>query len=161
MWTDSTFKQWFTEEKQRKWKYEGCLKYEFLVLLQIRIWARKEAVKNGYVDYALNITGPIFSFLEDLLNINYPLPKTGEFTCFLKWTRNGCWWYDIHRSNRFFCSILFSQPTYIHGIKSVRFFFYLILLSAQCLLLICNSAFLPWRPTLLKHHFLIKRLRSG
>ncbi|XP_072216163.1 aminopeptidase Q [Excalfactoria chinensis] len=42
---------------------------------QIRIWARKEAVKNGYVDYALNITGPIFSFLEDLFNISYPLPK--------------------------------------------------------------------------------------
>uniref|UniRef100_A0A8C3LD84 Aminopeptidase n=1 Tax=Chrysolophus pictus TaxID=9089 RepID=A0A8C3LD84_CHRPC len=43
---------------------------------EIRIWARKEAVKNGYVDYALNITGPIFSFLEDLFNISYPLPKT-------------------------------------------------------------------------------------
>uniref|UniRef100_A0A8B9SXN5 Aminopeptidase n=1 Tax=Anas platyrhynchos TaxID=8839 RepID=A0A8B9SXN5_ANAPL len=43
---------------------------------EIRIWARKEAIKNGYVDYALNITGPIFSFLEDLLNISYPLPKT-------------------------------------------------------------------------------------
>ncbi|POI32672.1 hypothetical protein CIB84_003576, partial [Bambusicola thoracicus] len=45
---------------------------------EIRIWARKEAVKNGYVDYALNITGPIFSFLEDLLNISYPLTKTGH-----------------------------------------------------------------------------------
>ncbi|NWR74892.1 AMPQ Aminopeptidase, partial [Centropus unirufus] len=43
---------------------------------EIRIWARKEAVKNGYADYALNITGPIFSFLEDLLNVSYPLPKT-------------------------------------------------------------------------------------
>ncbi|KAM6037079.1 aminopeptidase Q isoform 2-T2 [Theristicus caerulescens] len=43
---------------------------------KIRIWARKEAVKNGYVDYALNITGPILSFLEDLLNVSYPLPKT-------------------------------------------------------------------------------------
>ncbi|KAF2986765.1 hypothetical protein EK904_004726 [Melospiza melodia maxima] len=43
---------------------------------EIRIWARKEAVKNGYVDYALNITGPIFSFLEDILNVSYPLPKT-------------------------------------------------------------------------------------
>ncbi|XP_062455936.1 aminopeptidase Q [Rhea pennata] len=43
---------------------------------EIRIWARKEAVQNGYVDYALNITGPIFSFLEDLLNISYPLAKT-------------------------------------------------------------------------------------
>uniref|UniRef100_A0A8U8BV53 Aminopeptidase n=1 Tax=Geospiza parvula TaxID=87175 RepID=A0A8U8BV53_GEOPR len=43
---------------------------------EIRIWARKEAVKNGYVDYAVNITGPIFSFLEDILNVSYPLPKT-------------------------------------------------------------------------------------
>ncbi|KAM9507415.1 aminopeptidase Q isoform 2-T2 [Guaruba guarouba] len=43
---------------------------------EIRIWARKEAVKSGYVDYALNVTGPIFSFLEDLLNVSYPLPKT-------------------------------------------------------------------------------------
>uniref|UniRef100_A0A8C0UNL8 Laeverin n=1 Tax=Cyanistes caeruleus TaxID=156563 RepID=A0A8C0UNL8_CYACU len=43
---------------------------------EIRIWARKEAIKNGYVDYALNITGPIFSFLEDILNVSYPLPKT-------------------------------------------------------------------------------------
>ncbi|XP_054253943.1 aminopeptidase Q [Indicator indicator] len=43
---------------------------------EIRIWARKEAVKNGCVDYALNITGQIFSFLENLLNVSYPLPKT-------------------------------------------------------------------------------------
>ncbi|KYO48834.1 hypothetical protein Y1Q_0004190 [Alligator mississippiensis] len=43
---------------------------------EIRIWARKEAVEKGCVDYALNITGPIFSFLEDLFNISYPLPKT-------------------------------------------------------------------------------------
>ncbi|OXB61035.1 hypothetical protein ASZ78_014942 [Callipepla squamata] len=43
---------------------------------EIRIWARKEAIKNGYADHALNITGPIFSFLEDLFNISYPLPKT-------------------------------------------------------------------------------------
>uniref|UniRef100_A0A8C5X931 Laeverin n=1 Tax=Malurus cyaneus samueli TaxID=2593467 RepID=A0A8C5X931_9PASS len=43
---------------------------------EIRIWARKEAVKYGYVEYALNITGPIFSFLEDVLNVSYPLPKT-------------------------------------------------------------------------------------
>ncbi|NXF70947.1 AMPQ Aminopeptidase, partial [Sclerurus mexicanus] len=43
---------------------------------EIRIWARKEAIRNGYLDYALNITGPIFSFLEDILNISYPLPKT-------------------------------------------------------------------------------------
>ncbi|XP_014434715.1 aminopeptidase Q [Pelodiscus sinensis] len=43
---------------------------------EIRIWGRKEAIKKGYADYALNITGPLFSFLEDLFNISYPLSKT-------------------------------------------------------------------------------------
>ncbi|XP_007437647.1 aminopeptidase Q [Python bivittatus] len=43
---------------------------------QIRIWARKDAVQGGFINYALNITGPIFSFLEDLLNVSYPLSKT-------------------------------------------------------------------------------------
>uniref|UniRef100_A0A8C2W2F4 Aminopeptidase n=1 Tax=Chinchilla lanigera TaxID=34839 RepID=A0A8C2W2F4_CHILA len=43
---------------------------------EIRIWARKDAIANGSADFALNITGPIFSFLEDLFNISYPLPKT-------------------------------------------------------------------------------------
>ncbi|NWU16894.1 AMPQ Aminopeptidase, partial [Cephalopterus ornatus] len=43
---------------------------------KIRIWARKEAIGNGCLDYALNIIGPIFSFMEDVLNVSYPLPKT-------------------------------------------------------------------------------------
>ncbi|XP_063151381.1 aminopeptidase Q [Candoia aspera] len=43
---------------------------------QIRIWARKDAVQRGFANYALNITGPIFSYLEDLFNISYPLSKT-------------------------------------------------------------------------------------
>ncbi|XP_006913361.1 aminopeptidase Q [Pteropus alecto] len=43
---------------------------------EIRIWARKDAIANGHADFALNITGPTFSFLEDLFNISYPLPKT-------------------------------------------------------------------------------------
>ncbi|XP_055155057.1 aminopeptidase Q [Symphalangus syndactylus] len=43
---------------------------------EIRIWARKDAIANGRADFALNITGPIFSFLEDLFNISYSLPKT-------------------------------------------------------------------------------------
>ncbi|XP_070598983.1 aminopeptidase Q-like [Erythrolamprus reginae] len=42
----------------------------------IRIWARKDAVQKGFASYALNITGPIFSYMEDLLNISYPLSKT-------------------------------------------------------------------------------------
>ncbi|XP_066472362.1 aminopeptidase Q [Tiliqua scincoides] len=43
---------------------------------QIRIWAKKDAIRNGFADYALNITGPLFSFMEDFLNISYPLSKT-------------------------------------------------------------------------------------
>ncbi|ERE86021.1 aminopeptidase Q-like protein [Cricetulus griseus] len=43
---------------------------------EIRVWARKDDIANGNVDFAVNITGPIFSFLEDLFNISYPLPKT-------------------------------------------------------------------------------------
>nr|XP_033784954.1 aminopeptidase Q isoform X2 [Geotrypetes seraphini] len=43
---------------------------------EIRIWARKEVVKIGSVDFALNITGPIFLYLEELLNVSYPLTKT-------------------------------------------------------------------------------------
>ncbi|XP_048190191.1 aminopeptidase Q [Perognathus longimembris pacificus] len=43
---------------------------------EISIWARKDAIASGNADFALNITGPIFSFLEDLFNISYPLPKT-------------------------------------------------------------------------------------
>ncbi|XP_003920728.2 aminopeptidase Q [Saimiri boliviensis] len=43
---------------------------------EIRIWARKDAIASGKADFALNITGPTFSFLEDLFNISYSLPKT-------------------------------------------------------------------------------------
>ncbi|XP_060615660.2 aminopeptidase Q isoform X1 [Anolis sagrei] len=43
---------------------------------EIRIWAAKDSIQKGLADYALNITGPIFSFMEDLFNISYPLPKT-------------------------------------------------------------------------------------
>ncbi|XP_015271771.1 PREDICTED: aminopeptidase Q [Gekko japonicus] len=43
---------------------------------EIRIWAQKDAIMNGCADYALNITGPVFSFMEGFLNITYPLSKT-------------------------------------------------------------------------------------
>lgn len=65
------------------------------VWVQVRIWARKEAITDGYADFALNITGPIFSFLEDLFNISYPLPKTGEVfprrAAGLLWWGRECW----------------------------------------------------------------------
>ncbi|KAJ1207979.1 hypothetical protein NDU88_003369 [Pleurodeles waltl] len=43
---------------------------------EIRIWARKQVIQNGSVDFALNITGPILMFMEELLNVSYPLQKT-------------------------------------------------------------------------------------
>ncbi|XP_075035594.1 aminopeptidase Q isoform X2 [Mixophyes fleayi] len=43
---------------------------------EIRVWARKEAVQKGYADFALGIAGPMLSFMEDLLNVTYPLQKT-------------------------------------------------------------------------------------
>ncbi|XP_072453213.1 aminopeptidase Q isoform X2 [Notamacropus eugenii] len=43
---------------------------------EVRVWARKDAVAQGGVDFALSIAGPIFSRLEDLLNVSYPLSKT-------------------------------------------------------------------------------------
>uniref|UniRef100_H9GDI5 Aminopeptidase n=1 Tax=Anolis carolinensis TaxID=28377 RepID=H9GDI5_ANOCA len=43
---------------------------------EIRIWASKDSIQKGLADHALNITGPIFSFMEDLFNISYPLSKT-------------------------------------------------------------------------------------
>ncbi|XP_036596299.1 aminopeptidase Q [Trichosurus vulpecula] len=42
---------------------------------EVRIWARKDAVAEGGADFALSIAGPIFSKLEDLFNVGYPLPK--------------------------------------------------------------------------------------
>ncbi|KAJ7335681.1 hypothetical protein JRQ81_013622 [Phrynocephalus forsythii] len=43
---------------------------------EIRIWASNDDIQKGYTQYALNVTGRIFSFMEDLFNISYPLPKT-------------------------------------------------------------------------------------
>ncbi|XP_068103260.1 aminopeptidase Q [Hyperolius riggenbachi] len=48
---------------------------------EIRVWARKEVIQNGSADYALSIVGPILSFMEDLLNVSYPLQKT-DFVAF-------------------------------------------------------------------------------
>nr|XP_020822955.1 aminopeptidase Q isoform X2 [Phascolarctos cinereus] len=42
---------------------------------EVRIWARKDAVAEGGADFALTLAGPIFSKLEDVLNVSYPLPK--------------------------------------------------------------------------------------
>uniref|UniRef100_W5MR21 Aminopeptidase n=1 Tax=Lepisosteus oculatus TaxID=7918 RepID=W5MR21_LEPOC len=43
--------------------------------IELRMWARKSAVRSGEVDYALNVTGPILKHLEELLNVSYPLSK--------------------------------------------------------------------------------------
>ncbi|XP_069818787.1 aminopeptidase Q [Dendropsophus ebraccatus] len=43
---------------------------------EIRVWARKEVIKNGYANFSVEIVGPILSYMEDLLNVTYPLQKT-------------------------------------------------------------------------------------
>uniref|UniRef100_A0A8C5PQR7 Laeverin n=1 Tax=Leptobrachium leishanense TaxID=445787 RepID=A0A8C5PQR7_9ANUR len=43
---------------------------------EIRVWARKEIIQKGYANFAQSIISPILSFMEDLLNITYPLQKT-------------------------------------------------------------------------------------
>lgn len=43
---------------------------------EIRVWARKEVVQKGYANFALAIAGPMLSFMEDFLNVPYPLQKT-------------------------------------------------------------------------------------
>ncbi|KAM5194674.1 aminopeptidase Q [Mantella aurantiaca] len=43
---------------------------------EIRVWARKEVIQKGYANFALAIAGPILSFMEDFLNVSYPLQKT-------------------------------------------------------------------------------------
>ncbi|XP_051740471.1 alanyl (membrane) aminopeptidase b, tandem duplicate 1 [Ctenopharyngodon idella] len=46
--------------------------------LQIRIYARQEAIKAGQGEYALNVTGPILRFFEDYYRVPYPLPKSDQ-----------------------------------------------------------------------------------
>ncbi|TRY87998.1 hypothetical protein DNTS_007025 [Danionella cerebrum] len=46
--------------------------------LQIRIFARNEAINSGQGDYALNTTGPILKFFERYYNVSYPLPKSDQ-----------------------------------------------------------------------------------
>lgn len=46
--------------------------------LQIRIWARPQAIAEGQGDYALNKTGPILDFFERYYSSPYPLEKSGE-----------------------------------------------------------------------------------
>ncbi|KAL1247303.1 hypothetical protein QQF64_022679 [Cirrhinus molitorella] len=46
--------------------------------LQIRIFARQEAINAGQGQYALNVTGPILKFFEKYYNVPYPLPKSDQ-----------------------------------------------------------------------------------
>ncbi|XP_020820815.1 aminopeptidase N [Phascolarctos cinereus] len=46
--------------------------------VQIRIWARPQAIEAGHGQYALNITGPILDFFADHYNTPYPLPKSDQ-----------------------------------------------------------------------------------
>ncbi|XP_075998651.1 aminopeptidase N-like [Genypterus blacodes] len=44
----------------------------------IRIWARRKNIEKGQANYALNVTGPILTFLEHYYNISYPLSKSDQ-----------------------------------------------------------------------------------
>ncbi|KAF4094945.1 hypothetical protein G5714_024023 [Onychostoma macrolepis] len=46
--------------------------------LQIRIFARQEAINAGQGQYALNVTGPILKFFEKYYNVSYPLFKSDQ-----------------------------------------------------------------------------------
>ncbi|XP_073687905.1 aminopeptidase N-like [Garra rufa] len=46
--------------------------------LQIRIFARQQAINAGQGQYALNVTGPILKFFEKYYNVSYPLPKSDQ-----------------------------------------------------------------------------------
>ncbi|XP_056307905.1 alanyl (membrane) aminopeptidase b, tandem duplicate 1 [Danio aesculapii] len=46
--------------------------------LQIRIFARKEAIDAKQGEYALEVTGPILRFFEKYYNVSYPLPKSDQ-----------------------------------------------------------------------------------
>ncbi|KAK2867019.1 hypothetical protein Q8A67_025136 [Cirrhinus molitorella] len=46
--------------------------------LQIRIFARQDAINAGQGQYALNVTGPMFKFFEKYYNVPYPLPKSDQ-----------------------------------------------------------------------------------
>ncbi|XP_068954709.1 aminopeptidase N isoform X1 [Petaurus breviceps papuanus] len=46
--------------------------------VQIRIWARPNAIQSGHGQYALNVTGPILDFFADHYNTSYPLPKSDQ-----------------------------------------------------------------------------------
>uniref|UniRef100_A0A671SNZ9 Aminopeptidase n=1 Tax=Sinocyclocheilus anshuiensis TaxID=1608454 RepID=A0A671SNZ9_9TELE len=46
--------------------------------LQIRIFARQEAINAGQGEYALSVTGPILKFFEKYYNVPYPLPKSDQ-----------------------------------------------------------------------------------
>ncbi|NXH15706.1 AMPN Aminopeptidase, partial [Bucco capensis] len=46
--------------------------------IQIRIWGRPKAIAEGQGSYALQVTGFILRFFEDLYNTSYPLPKSDQ-----------------------------------------------------------------------------------
>ncbi|XP_030045538.1 aminopeptidase Ey [Microcaecilia unicolor] len=45
---------------------------------QIRIWARKKAIRENQGEYALNVTGTILNYFDRYYNVSYPLPKSDQ-----------------------------------------------------------------------------------
>ncbi|XP_078539355.1 aminopeptidase N-like [Lissotriton helveticus] len=46
--------------------------------VQIRIWARKKAIQENQGEYALNVTGPILTLVQEYYRAPYPLPKSEQ-----------------------------------------------------------------------------------
>uniref|UniRef100_A0A8C5CRI8 Aminopeptidase n=1 Tax=Gadus morhua TaxID=8049 RepID=A0A8C5CRI8_GADMO len=46
--------------------------------VQVRIWARHQAITEGQGDYALNVTEAILNFYEHYYNTSYPLSKSDQ-----------------------------------------------------------------------------------
>lgn len=70
-----------------------------ILYLQIRIWARKNAISAGHGNYALEVTGPVLKFFEKYYDIPYPLSKSGEHVLFflsLLQIEYGCRFSFIH-----------------------------------------------------------------
>lgn len=54
----------------------------FIVLLgQIRLYARPDAIQSGSGDYALQITKRLLNFYQNYFKVKYSLPKLGKPDC--------------------------------------------------------------------------------
>ena len=68
---------------------ERAFTLHFYFVVQLRVWARPDAVDAGQVDYAVDIGVRILTYFENYFNVPYPLPKLGTSICFI-WVQLAC-----------------------------------------------------------------------